>query len=136
MGYYNNGSATEIIIRFDEGYENYTATQKFTFYNNDNILAIFKEEYATTDNRVQTKYSLYCKKTSTSVNQIYKVEYTLQNIDGDVVLHNYHNTTIKFTSGSDLTSDIIASHISPSTDLSYTFKSHLPIFDNTDDLFK
>ena len=136
MAYYNNGNATEIIIRGDDGYENYTSTQKFTFYNNNNILAIFKEEYATTDNRVETRYSLYCKKTSTSVKQIYNVEYTLQNVDGDVVIHNSHNTTIKYTSGSNLATAIIVSHISPSTDLSYTFKSDLPIFDNTDDLFK
>ena len=44
MAYYNNGSATETIIRGDEGYENYTSTQEFTFYNNDNILSILKEE--------------------------------------------------------------------------------------------
>ena len=136
MAYYNNGSATEIIIRGDEGYENYTSTQNFTFYNNDNILAIFKEEYATTDNRIETRYTLYCKKTATSVNQKYKVEYTLQNTNGDKVIHNSQNKTINFTSGSDLTTSSITSHISPSTDLSYTFKSDLPIFDNTDDLFK
>ena len=136
MGYYNNGSATEIIIRGDVGYENYTSTQNFTFYNNDNILAIFKEELDSSDNRVETRYTLYCKKTATSVNQKYNVEYTLQNIDGDKVIHNSQNKTIKFTSGSDLATGIIVSHISPSTDLSYTFKSDLPIFDNTDDLFK
>ena len=132
MAYYNNGSATETIIRGDEGYKNYTATQNFTFYNNDNILAIFKEEYATTDNGIETRYTLYCKKTATSVNQKYNVEYTLQNTNGDEVIHNSQNKTIKFTSGSDLTTSIISSHISPSTDLSYTFKSDLPIFDNTD----
>lgn len=136
MGYYNSGSATEIIIRGDESYENYTSTQNFTFYNNDNILAIFKEELGTSDNRVEKRYTLYCKKTATGVNQKYNVEYTLQNTDGDKVIHNSQNKTIKFTSGSDLATSSITSRIFPNTDLSYTFKSDLPIFDNTDDLFK
>ena len=134
MSFTYSGTATETNIRSD-GYKD---VHEYTFYNNNNILAFYKEILRTDDGRVETRHTLYIKKTSlsTSTPQKYKDVYNLYDADGGVVVNHSQTRTIPFSETSGLATTIIGSDLTPSDDLGYEFKSDLPIFDNTNDLFK
>ena len=134
MAFTYSGTATETTIRSN----NYKAVHEYTFYNNNNILAFYKETFKSDDGNVETRHTLYIKKSSlsTSTPQKYDDNYTLYDADGGVFVENSQTRTIPFSDDSGLATTIIGSHLTPSTDLGYEFKSDLPIFDNTNDLFK
>ena len=134
MSFTYSGTATQTNIRSD----NYKDVNEYTFYNNDNILAFYKETFRADDGSVETRHTLYVKKTSlsTSTPQKYKDDYTLYDADGGVYISHSQTNTITFSSGSNLGTAIIGSHLTPSDNLGYEFKSDIPIFDNTNDLFK
>ena len=134
MSFTYSGTATETNIRNDS----YKDVHEYTFYNNNNILAFYKEIFRTDDGRVETRHTLYVKKTSlsTSTPQKYKDVYNLYDADGGVVVNHSQTQTIPFSEASGLATTIIGSDLTPSDDLGYEFKSDIPIFDNTNDLFK
>ena len=134
MSFTFSGTATETTIRSDS----YKAVHEYTFYNNNNILAFYKETFKSDDGRVETRHTLYIKKSSlsTSTPQQYEDAYKLYNADGGVVVKHSQTREISFSDDSGLATTIIGSHLTPSSDLGYEFKSDLPIFDNTNDLFK
>ena len=134
MSFTYSGTATETNIRSDS----YKAVHEYTFYNNNNILAFYKEIFRTDDGKVETRHTLYVKKKSlsTSTPQNYEDAYKLYDADGGVVVEHSQTKTIYFSSDSELATTIIGSDLTPSDDLGYEFKSDIPIFDNTNDLFK
>ena len=134
MSFTYSGTATETNIRSNS----YKDVHEYTFYNNNNILAFYKETFRTDDGKVETRHTLYVKKTSlsTSTPQTYEDVYNLYDADGGVVVDHSQTRTIYFSDDSGLATTIIGSDLTPSNDLGYEFKSDLPIFDNTNDLFK
>ena len=134
MAFTYSGTATETNIRSN----NYKDVHEYTFYNNNNILAFYKEIFRTDDGIVETRHTLYVKKASlsTSTPQKYEDVYNLYDADGGVVVDHSQTQTIPFSSDSNLATTIIGSDLTPSNDLGYEFKSDIPIFDNTNDLFK
>lgn len=134
MSFTFSGTATETTNRSDS----YKAVHEYTFYNNNNILAFYKETFKSDDGRVETRHTLYIKKSSlsTSTPQQYEDAYKLYDAGGGVVVKHSQTREISFSDVSGLATTIIGSHLTPSSDLGYEFKSDLPIFDNTNDLFK
>ena len=134
MAFTYSGTATQTKIRVD----NYKDVNDYSFYNNDNILAFYKETFKADNGRVETRHTLYVKKSSlsTSTPQDYEDYYHLYDPNGGVVVKHSQTRTIPFSDDSGLATTIIGSHLTPSDDLGYEFKSDIPIFDNTNDLFK
>ena len=134
MAFTYSGTATETNIRSN----NYKDVHEYTFYNNNNILAVYKEIFRSNNGKVETRHTLYIKKTSlsTSTPQKYEDVYNLYDADGGVIVDNSQTRTISFSSDSNLATTIIGSDLTPSSDLGYEFKSDIPIFDNTNNLFK
>lgn len=137
MAFTYSGTATQTKIR-GGSFENYKDVNEYTFYNNDNILAFYRETFKSDDGSVEIRHTLYIKKSSlsTSTPQKYEDNYHLYDADGGVVIENSQTKTIRFSDDSGLATTIVGSHLTPSTDLGYEFKSDIPIFDNTNDLFK